>query len=148
MANTLSLAVVYRNSYVRTNEQDGSTYRVYCYRVLKSNPNAAQLQFAEDVTASGYNVLHDDDTDEMIFRSTRPVPPNCPIIRTSSGKWVADTAEMDMLNDMAKRYPHLYGGVGEALAKELLKKSRPQQTPDAATENKPQDNGSIDPFNG
>lgn len=148
MANApLSLAIVYRNSYVRTNEQDGSTYRVYCYRVLKSNPNAVQLQFAEDVQASGYNVLHDDDTNEMIFRSTRPVPPNCPIIRTQAGKWVADTAQMDMLNDMAKRYPHLYGGVGEALAKELLGRNRSQQVPDTNPEQKPQDEN-IDPFAG
>lgn len=148
MANTpLSLAIVYRNSYVRTNEQDGSTYRVYCYRVLKSNPSAIQLQFAEDVKASGYNVLHDDETNEMIFRSTRPVPPNCPILRTQSGKWVADTAQMDMLNDMAKRYPHLYGGVGEALAKELLGRNRSQQAPESSPEQKPQDEN-LDPFAG
>jgi len=147
MFKPMSLAVVFRNSYIRQNEQDGSTYRVYCYRVLKSSSPEAVSTFEADTQAAGYNVLHDEETGEPIYRTTRVVPPGCnTIIRSQAGRWVADTTQLDIMNDMAKRYPHLYGGVGQAIADQLFGKTRTAPVVQQSAPAQQTEANGLDPF--
>ena len=97
----------------------------------------------EDTKTAGYDVLIDEETQLVVFRTTRVIPNGCNIIRTSKGKWVADTTQLDMMDQLAKRYPNLYGGVGQAIASQLMGKQPKQQA--EQSEPKAQDN-SIDPF--
>ncbi len=145
MTTQMSLSVKYRNEYTRTNENDGSKYTVWCYRVLKSNHPATIEQLKADTTAQGYNILIDEESGDMLFRSTRPVPEGCNIIRTSSGRWIADKSKLRQLNALAAEFPNL--GIGEAVTKMLMGNTQ-QSTNHVPDEPKqdPQINESIDPF--
>ena len=144
MTQTMSLSVKYRNEYMRTNESDGSKYVVYCYRVLKSNSPLAVEQLRADTIAAKHNIIIDDETGDMLFRTTRVVPEGCNIIRTSSGRWIADKSKLRQLAALAKEFPEL--GLGQALADRYLKGALPQQDV-PQHEPKVDDGGGIDPFN-
>ena len=152
-----SLKVNYRNKFTRQNEDDGSVYNVFCYFVDKSNNPLAIAQLEEDIKAAGHNVIIDEDSGCLLFKTTRIVPVGCDIIRTSKGKWIADTQKWDEINALDKLYPNL--GLGKALAEQMLadinkrgKKHGPvvaDETPEIPAAQGGEDEGDagIDPFN-
>jgi hypothetical protein len=155
--NNNKLTVSYRNKFTRTNEEDGSVYNVYCYLVSKRNNPLAIAQLEEDIKAAGHNVIVDEESGCVLFKSTRIIPKGCDIIRTSKGKWIADTQKWDEINALDKLYPNL--GLGRALAEQLLadinKKDRTRlveeepesQEPEGKTEGTDSGDAGIDPFN-
>jgi hypothetical protein len=115
----LSMSLKFRNSFVRKNEDDGSTYRIYCYLLDAGNDKLALAQYEADTKASGYNAIVDEESGLVLHKATKPIPQGCNIIRTSAGKWVADTQKWDELNALAGMFPNL--GLGQALVSEMLK---------------------------
>jgi hypothetical protein len=156
--NKMNLTVSYRNKFTRTNDEDGSVYNIYCYLVSKNNNPLAIAQLEQDIKDAGHNVIVDEPSGSILFKSTRPIPRGCQITRTSKGKWIADTAKWDEIAALDKLYPNL--GLGAAMAKELMadimKKDRnqPVETQDEQTEqHKAEDQSAgevgdagIDPF--
>lgn len=116
--SNMTLSVKYRNKFTRQNEEDGSVYNVFCYLVDKSNNPLAIAQLEQDIKDAGHNVIVDEDSGCVLFKTTRVVPVGCDIIRTSKGKWIADTQKWDEINALDKLYPNL--GLGKALAEQLL----------------------------
>ena len=116
--SNLTLSVSYRNQFKRTNDNDGSVYTVYCYLVDKSNSPLAIAQLEQDITDAKHIVITDEESGCLLFKTTRIVPVGCNILRTSKGKWIADTQKWDEINALDKMYPNL--GLGKALAEQLL----------------------------
>lgn len=153
--SNMTLSVKYRNKFTRQNEEDGSVYNVFCYLVDKSNNPLAIAQLEQDITDAGHTVITDEESDCLLFKTTRIVPVGCDIIRTSKGKWIADTQKWDEINALDKMYPNL--GLGRALAEQMLadinkrgkrnhgtveQTQQPEQTQDNAGDS----DAGIDPF--
>lgn len=144
----LSMSLKFRNSFVRKNEDDGSTYRVYCYLLDAGNDKLALAQYEADTKASGYNVIIDEESGLVLHKATKPIPTGCNIIRTSTGKWVADTQKWDELNALAGMFPNL--GLGQALVSEMMKtvKGTKSSNAPAKDDNAGSEGEMEDPFAG
>lgn len=153
--SNMTLSVKYRNKFTRQNEEDGSVYNVFCYLVDKSNNPLAIAQLEQDITDAGHTVITDEESGCLLFKTTRIVPVGCDIIRTSKGKWIADTQKWDEINALDKMYPNL--GLGRALAEQMLadinkrgkrNHSTVEQTPqpEQTQDNAGDSDAGIDPF--
>lgn len=136
-SNQFQLSVTYSHEVWRTNEKDNSNYVTMMYRILKdeTSPEAIE-QYCNDTIAAGYKVITDDETGEVLYRTTRPVAEGCKVVRSHSGKWYPDMSSLRNL----QAYAAILGSnnVADALIRNAQK-----QTTVHATDEKTE---SIDPF--
>lgn len=105
MATRMSLMVGFKNPFKRTNEK-GEKYTVNTYYVFPKgqfgNTETAIEQLKQDI-AKKYKVLQ-SPSGALVWSSTRSlIPEGCPIVRLDDGQWVADTTELDKVEQLGKR---------------------------------------------
>lgn len=101
----MSLMVGFKNPFKRTNEK-GEKYTVNTYYVFPKgqfgNTETAIEQLKADI-AKKYKVLQ-SSSGALVWSSTRSlIPEGCPIVRLDDGQWVADTTELDKIEQLEKR---------------------------------------------
>lgn len=106
MATRLSLMIGFKSPFKRTNDK-GEKYTINTYYVFPKgqfgNTESAIQQLKADVEKAGYKVLQ-SPSGALVWTSTRSlVPEGCPIVRLDDGKWVADTTELDKIDQLEKR---------------------------------------------
>lgn len=106
MATRMSLMVGFKSPFKRTNEK-GEKYTINTYYVFPKgqfgNTESAIEQLKADVIKAGYKVLT-SPSGALVWTSTRAlIPEGCPIVRLDDGNWVADTTELDKIDQLEKR---------------------------------------------
>jgi hypothetical protein len=106
MATRMSLMVGFKNPFKRTNEK-GEKYTINTYYVFPKgqfgNTETAIEQLKADIKKAGYKVLT-SPSGALVWTSTRSlIPEGCPIVRLDDGQWVADTTELDKIEQLSKR---------------------------------------------
>ena len=102
----MSLVVGFKNPFKRVGE-DGKKFTINTYYVFPKgqfgNTETAIEQLKADIKKAGYKVLT-SPSGVLVWTSTRDlVPEGCPIVRLDDGKWVADTTELDKIEQLGKR---------------------------------------------